>query len=376
MKIGFVILTDLAQLKGDAIHVKCLLREFENLGVSCDPIVCKACANPPKQKHLNLLVKMVTRFLFLQKVLAVRKRYDLLYLRDWLFACLLTFFGVRFAFEINGLLPYEGLIRDYFTPGSRACRAFEWVQRRVLHRAVAVVAVSAPIKEYCVDEVGLDPAKIVVAENAADTSVFRPDVARQDVPKAEGTVLAGWMGSFESQHGFADFVAIAKRLRERGCDNVQFLIIGGGSDKEQLEGQLAQMGLADYFVFCGRVRWDQIPGFMVNADFCLSLYRRTAQNLEYRARTGVAQIKIFEYLALGKPVLAYDHGDARAFFADRQIGWVCPLQPEAVADRIVEIAARPDQIRDYGQNALALSRERYNWAATARTIVDFLQESK
>lgn len=374
MRIGFIVFTDLRSLKGDAVHVKNLLKEFEKSDLHVDALVGRPTGNRTKRKHFAFFVQVVSRLAFLMRILALRKRYDIFYLRDWLFAYLISFCKVPYAFEVNGLLPYEGLIRNYFQSGSAAHRFFQRMEKRVLHSAAKIVSVSYPIKEYCVDDVGVDEHKIVVAENAADTDTFNPDVPEKQIQQKDNKTLIGWMGSFESQHGFDDFITIAARLKERKCHDVAFLIIGGGPAKEKLQEHLSKLGLQDYFVFCGRVPWDQVPGYMLNADFCLSLYKRTPANLQYRAKTGAAQIKIFEYLALGKPILAYDHGDAREFFEARRIGWVCHMSPKNVADKIIEIIQDPNQISEYAQNALALSRKRYNWKVTAAKIVGFLKE--
>jgi glycosyltransferase involved in cell wall biosynthesis len=374
MKIGFIIFTALDSLKGDAVHVRNLLKELQKSDLHVEALVGRPTRDRFSWKQLNFLAKMAGRTAFLLKVLTLRRKFDLFYLRDYLFAYLLSLFRVPYAFEINGLLPYEGLIRHYYQPGSWACRLFRRIERRVLRSAVKLISVSTRIRDYCVREVGIDPRKIVVADNAADTDVFHPDAPRRSLPGHSGGTLIGWMGSFESQHGFNDFLGIAARFRTRGCRDVRFLIIGGGRAQEQLQQRLEQLGLQDYFLFCGHVPWDQIPGYMLHADLCLSLYNRTPENLEYRAKTGIAQIKIFEYLALGKPVLSHDHADAREFFEERQIGWVCGMTPEEVADRILAILQDPAEIRQRARNALTLSREQYRWSLTAAKIVHFLKE--
>jgi glycosyltransferase involved in cell wall biosynthesis len=236
---------------------------------------------------------------------------------------------------------------------------------------VGIVAVSAGMKEYCLAQ-GVQAEKVLVAENAADPAVFHPNRPKVDVQARADAVLVGWMGSFESHHGFQDLVAIAQQLQARGRPGVQFLILGGGRRRTDLQEQVAAAGVQDYFRFCGAVPWDQVPGYMLNADLCLCLDNRTEENLEYRRVIGVTQIKVFEYLALGKPVLAQDLGDARDFFEGRRIGWVCGCEPGDVAARIVEILEHPEQIREYAGNALTVSRDRYNWPVTAEKIARFL----
>jgi glycosyltransferase involved in cell wall biosynthesis len=374
VKVGFITFVDVNKLRADAVHTASLLKEFRRLKLDVTVLAGPTEATRGKSRFLTFLRMVFGRLALLARVVASRRKYDLFYVRDWLFAYMMSFFGVRYAFEINGLILYEGLIRHYYRRGALAYRFFRRLERRVLRSATRVVAVSSGMKDYS-RALGVGADKILVAENAADPDVFNPDRPRVDVPARKDVVLAGWMGSFESHHGFQDLLSIAKELQMKGYASVQFLIIGGGRRRKELEQQILAQELQEYFLFCGAVPWDQVPAYMLNADFCLCLDSRTDENLEYRNVIGVTQIKVFEYLALGKPVLAQDLGDARDFFESRRIGWVCACQPAEVARRIIEIAEHREQIAEYSKNALAVSRERYNWPVTARKIAGFLRES-
>jgi len=374
VKIGFITFVDLRKLRADAIHTSSLLKEFRKLELDVTVLAGPTEAARWKSRHLNFLRMVLGRLTLLARVVAGRRTYDLFYVRDWLFAWLMSFFGLRYAFEINGLIWYEGLIRHYYRRGSLPSRFFRGLERRVLKSATRIVAVSSGMKEYCA-ALGVEADKVLVAENAADPAVFNPDRPKADVPARKDAILIGWMGSFESHHGFQDLVAIARQLQVKGCSDVQFLIIGGGRRQQELTQQIAAGGLHDYFLFCGAVPWDQVPAYMLNVDFCLCLDNRSPENLEYRSVIGITQIKVFEYLALGKPVLAQDLGDAREFFEARRIGWVCGCEPEQVAHRIIEIARHPERIAEYSNNAIEISRARYNWPVTARKIAGFLRES-
>ncbi len=373
MKIGFITFVDLSKLRADAIHTSSLLKEFGKLELDVTILAGPTETARWKSRHLNFLRMVLGRLTLLARVVACRRRYNLFYVRDWLFAWLMSFFGLCYAFEINGLIWYEGLIRHYYRRGSLPSRFFRRLERRVLRSATRIVAVSSGMKEYCA-ALGVEAGKVLVAENAADPVVFNPDRPRVNVPARNDAVLIGWMGSFESHHGFQDLVSIARQLQGKGCSGVQFLIVGGGWRQEELGQQISAGGLQDYFLFCGAVPWDQVPAYMLNAGFCLCLDNRSEENLEYRNVIGVTQIKVFEYLALGRPVLAQDLGDARAFFEARRIGWVCGCEPQEVAQKIIEIIRSPEQIAAYSNNALEISRARYNWPVTAQKIAGFLRE--
>jgi starch synthase len=373
VKIGFITFTDLSKQRADAIHTKNLLREFEKLQIDVTLLKSRLENVQFRLKQLNFVKKTLGRLIFLLRMLVVKNKYDLFYIRDWLFAYLMSFFGFRYVFEVNGLISYEGLIRNYFESGSKTHRIFRCIEKGVLTSAKKVVCVSEGMRKYCVT-LGTKPDKILVAENAANTEVFNPDVQKVQIQGGNDRMLIGWMGSFESHHGFEDLVSIAGQLKNRNCRNVKFLIIGGGRHEDELKQNLAEENLQDYFIFCGGVLWNEVPGYMLNADFCLSLDKRSNENLEYRNVIGVTQVKVYEYLALGKAVLAQDLGNAREFFEKRKIGWVCGTEPEQVAKKIIEITKKPRQIGEYGKNALTASREKHSWKITATKIVDFLKE--
>jgi len=374
VNIGFIIFTDLSRQRADAIHIKNLLREFEASQLKLTVFTSKLENIQFRLKQLNFLKKMFGRSIILLKMLTVKNKYELFYVRDWLFAYLMSFFGFSYVFEINGLLCYEGLIRNYFKSGSKAHAMFRRIEKRVLKSAVKIVCVSQGMKDYCT-AMGIDARKILVAENAADTETFNPEVPRAQINGRNNKILVGWVGSFESHHGFEDLVSIAARLRNRNCTDVKFLIIGGGKSKTKLEQHLTKENLQDYFIFCGNVAWSEVPKYLLNVEFCLCLDKRSKENLKYRNTIGVTQIKVYEYLALGKAVLAQDLGNARDFFETRKIGWVCGAEPEEVADKIIEVIKNPQQIREYSKNALAQSRMKHSWKITAGKIVDFLTES-
>lgn len=373
VNIGFIIFTDLSRQRADAIHVKNLLREFEAAEIELGVFTSRLESVQLKLKQLNFLKKMLGRSLVLLKILVIKKRYELFYVRDWLFAYLMSFFGFSYVFEINGLLCYEGLIRNYFKSGLKTHAVFMGIEKRVLKSAVKIVCVSQGMKDYCSD-MGIDTQKILVAENAADTDTFNLEVPKVEIKGSNNKILIGWLGSFESHHGYEDLISIAAGLRRRNCNDVKFLIIGGGKSKAELEQSLIKENLQDYFIFCGNVNWNEVPKYLLNVDFCLCLDRRTKENLEYRNVIGVTQVKVYEYLALGKPVIAHDLGNAREFFRDRKIGWVCGIEPEEVADKIIEIIENPQQIEVYSKNALAQSRMKHTWKRTARKILDFLKD--
>ena len=151
------------------------------------------------------------------------------------------------------------------------------------------------------------------------------------------------------------------------------MIISGGKEIKKIIKSIKNKGLEKYFKFLGSKNWKEVPSYMINASVCLSLDKRSKENLEYRNTIGVTTIKVYEYLALGLPVIAYNLGDAKNFFEKQGIGWVCQPTPQSLKDKIIEVSKNICQINKYSQNAIQLSRQKYNWDIIAKDIIDIIQ---
>jgi glycosyltransferase involved in cell wall biosynthesis len=117
--------------------------------------------------------------------------------------------------EVNAP-PLES--RMYFDQYRHLPLVAEWLEALKLRAADAVTTVSTPLKNHLVNRYGLNPQKVHVVPNGADTNVFRPStdpgVARSEAP------TIGFVGSFEKWHGidrFADMVDALEKTLPMAC---------------------------------------------------------------------------------------------------------------------------------------------------------------
>ena len=79
---------------------------------------------------------------------------------------------------------------------------------------------------------------------------------------------------------------------------VKLLIVGTGEAEGELQQLCTQLNLAARVIFTGRQPYEAMPNFMAAADFCL-LFSKINQVTRH-----IVPIKLYEYMASGKPVLA------------------------------------------------------------------------
>jgi glycosyltransferase involved in cell wall biosynthesis len=112
-------------------------------------------------------------------------------------------------------------------------------------------------------------------------------------------------------------------------------IIGDGDARAALEAELDRHGVADRVNFTGWVPIERVPELLGAADVCVD----PAPATEVNERS--TMIKIAEYLALGKPVVAYDLLETRRTAAGAAL-LIPPGDAEGFAQAIAQLARDPE----------------------------------
>jgi glycosyltransferase involved in cell wall biosynthesis len=80
---------------------------------------------------------------------------------------------------------------------------------------------------------------------------------------------------------------------------LRFLIVGDGPLKKNLMDRVLESGFQEEFIFTGMVDYNEIPLFINLADICVAPFISKRND-----KTGVSPLKVYEYMACGKPVVA------------------------------------------------------------------------
>lgn len=187
----------------------------------------------------------------------------------------------------------------------------------IMMRGDYIVAVSEFIKQYILQNYPwVEERRITVIPRGIPGEryypAFRPDTEwtqqwQTAHPELDGKFVITLPGRISELKGQDDFLFIVKTLTDRG-HNIHGLIVGGaGTHKQALLDRLKQqsetLAIQQHVSFLGD-RQD-LREIMISSDLVLSLSKKP----ESFGRT------IIEAIALGRPVLAYDHGGASEILA-------------------------------------------------------------
>jgi glycosyltransferase involved in cell wall biosynthesis len=257
--------------------------------------------------------------------------------------------------EVNAPLAEE---RARFG-GLGLARLAERLERYVWRGADAVLPVSEPLAAYLV-AAGVDPARITVIPNAIDPARYPgldTDAAKTALGLA-GRIVLGFSGYMREWHGLDGLI---EALAMPGLpDSAHLLLVGDGPARIALAAKVAALGLDNRVTFAGNVPRDEIGRYIAAFDIAL----------QPRAVAYASPLKLFEYMAAGKAIVAPDQPNIREALTDRDSALLfAPDDRAAMLAAILTLASDPDLRRRLGAAARRQIDQRgFTWAANARRV--------
>ncbi|WP_439576689.1 glycosyltransferase family 4 protein [Elioraea sp.] len=286
---------------------------------------------------------------------ALYERYNLFYLAGALVARRRR---LPFLVEVNAPLAEE---RARF--GGLALKGLaRWSERFVWRRADRVLPVTAVLGGH-VTAAGVPAERIVVIPNGIDLEDF-PEVpaARQSGPEAE--LVLGFVGFVRDWHGLD---AVVRGIAAwDGPTRLKLRVVGEGPARPGLERLAAEFGIADRVEFTGLARREAIPGLVAGFDVALQ-----PAVVPY-----ASPLKVFEYMAAGRAIVAPDQPNIREVLEDGRTAILFDVkQSDGLWQAIRRLAADPALRARLGQAARdeVIGRER-TWAGNARRVAGLARE--
>ncbi|MBI2900400.1 MAG: glycosyltransferase family 4 protein [Planctomycetes bacterium] len=261
---------------------------------------------------------------------------------------------IPFVLEVNGIAP-EG--RAGF---ARAC--YDWNYRS----AARIVVLTEALGSHLAAEFDVDPARIRVIPNAADTVRFSPRPraeARGRLGLPQDAFVVVYMGSYHEQQGVDCVIPLCGLVPD-----VLFVMTGDGT---ALRRKVEEAGLEARFRFVGALPDDRLADAVSAADVALSPIRPEEA---WRTEATFPQ-KIVEYLACGTPVLAVGRSEAQVRIL-RDCGALVPPDDGYVgrlAALLGEWSRDPRLVAAMGARGAATVRERYGYEAIAAEFEDLFR---
>jgi len=237
----------------------------------------------------------------------------------------------------------------------------------VMTRGDRVIAISHYVADKLLTDYGLEPARLRVIPRGVDLAMFDPDKVpaermirlTQKWRLPDGVPVVMMPGRVTPWKGHGLLLDALSRLK-RGSFHCLFVGDDGrASVKDALERQVAEMGLTPYVHFVGRT--DDMPAAYKLADVVVS----ASLDPEPFGRV------MIEAQAMGRPIVAADHGGARESVIPGETGFLVPAGDAAALSAAIRDALEMDGDRRAQLTARATAHVRQNFSKyqmCARTL--------
>ncbi|WP_435335199.1 glycosyltransferase family 4 protein [Haloarchaeobius sp. TZWWS8] len=261
------------------------------------------------------------------------------------------------------VLTQPALLAKYLL---RPVRRYKRIERRAVRRADHVLAVCEEGRRHYLEDCGAEPESVSVVGNTVDLDRDWFDADAEPVSGYEDEFVVGYVGKYAPHRGLEAVVEGFAEVMER-IPNARLLMVGApGNDRygERFDRHCERHGVVDATTFTGWVDFEAVPNYMAACDVCLVPHADTPHT-----NTTVPH-KLFQYMALSKPVLVSDCPPLKRIVEDADAGLVAAAgDPDAMADAMVELAEDPALSRRLGENGASAVRTTYNWRHDAETLV-------
>jgi glycosyltransferase involved in cell wall biosynthesis len=245
-----------------------------------------------------------------------------------------------------------------------------WSEPFNLRSANLITVVSDPLKRNLIS-MGLPAERILVNPNAVDTDKFKTASSqvcsglKAALGIAPGQIVVGFSSTFGEWHGIPELTdAIQEINRDRLWRNkLFFLLLGNGKLRPMAQEKLA--GFANVS-FAGTVEYRRIQDYLSVCDILLSPHGQPADGAEFFG----SPTKLFEYMAMGKGIVASDLGQIGKILEDGKTAvLVKPGDPMDLKRGIMDLAKNPQKAARLGHTAREVAVSNHTWSRHADRLL-------
>lgn len=383
---------NLSSPSGYGTHMREMINSFEKLGHEVVPVIAGGVEQPkqhltstsPKRKLIDFFKKITPGYIWeslkdhrlqkfdatmiekLKKVVEEEKP-DLIYERgNYLQVSGLEVsrpLNIKHFIELNAPYVKE---RVELQGSSSFLKKATSVEKRLLTESDKIFVISSSLKEYFEKQVPeLSNSQITAIPNAINLSKFIANDSLANSIKtkysySEDDKIIGFVGSILRWHGVDILIKAFHEIHD-DFPAAKLLIVGSGEVFDELNEMTKSLNLDKKVVFTGNVPHHEVPSYIDVMDITV-----IAKTNWY-----CSPIKIFEYAALGKAIVASNHPPVVEVMNDREHGLIVDSNPSSVAEALRELLS-DDELRGMvAKNFKEKTINEHTWDSNAKKVLSF-----
>ena len=289
----------------------------------------------------------------------VRRGFDIIHAHNPpdLFVCIAAFYkllGKQFVYDHHDLAPEMYAVRFQGKGNRFVTQVLGWFERLSCRLADHVIATNQSYKMLDMQRNQVPEQRITVVRNGPDLERFRSGEPDPQLRHGKPFVL-GYAGTIGFQDGVDYLVwAVGHLVSDLHRTDFVCLVVGDGDAWSHVQQLAKELRLTKYLHFVGRVDPSQVGRYLYAMDICIAPEPSDA----YNDRCTV--IKIAEYMACGKPIVAFDLPEHRVTAQDAAV-YAQPNDALDFARHIATLLDDPQQREEMGRKGKHRAETELAW---------------
>jgi glycosyltransferase involved in cell wall biosynthesis len=311
--------------------------------------------------HILAFYLMQFSYLLMMSIMLITRQADIYYTRDESTAWLLSWLKPKKS------IAYEAHL--FSRTGRR-----KQLQAQIVKRVGSIIAITPRLKADLV-ALGAPEHRVMIAHDGIRAERFANlptrTQARTQLNWSQESYIVGFIGRLSMLNMDKGVGTLIQALKD--IPNVQLALVGGPDDIAlQYKQEWLKLGLAEQnFLYMGSVPPHEVPKYICGFDVCAMPHPNTTQYANY-----TSPLKLFEYMACGKAVVASDLPSWADVLQHEKNAWLVPAEnTKALYTALHHLQEHPELRENLGLQAQKEALEHYTWQSRTQAILGLIQSA-
>lgn len=271
--------------------------------------------------------------------------------------------GKRFVYDHHDLTPEMYYARFGGSGNRLVYHTMVLLERLSCQLADHVIATNQTYKTVEMQRGHVPENRITIVRNGPDLNRLWPTEPDPDLRRMGKTIIV-YVGVMGFQDG-VDYLlrALQHLVYDLARTDFVCVLVGAGRALPSLKSLTEQLDLADYVLFTGWVEHPELARYLSTADIGVAPEPSNSYNDRSTA------VKLMEYMALGKPIVAFDLPEHRVTVQDAAV-YARPNDELDFAEQIAALMDDPERRQRMGQIGRERIEKKLAWSYQERHLLE------
>lgn len=246
----------------------------------------------------------------------------------------------------------------------RALSNWQKYEKKYLRKADMILTVDDSLKEIYKERIGINGSKIITLPNTPSKEIFNSEIVDESISKKlSDRFVLFYAGGIDHLRGI-DFVIECISYLKTLIPEVLFVIAGKENRAFKIEPLIKKFQVEQYVLHVGWLPLNMLPSYIAASDICLFVPR--ADNLEIN---NTIATKVFQYAALGKPVIVSEARKMKEFVLNNGLGFSVDFGDiQSFCNTVLRIYSEPEILNSIQIKAVETANA-FVWEKTSSRFI-------